>query len=434
MIKIRLGLFGAEDSIKIMESAILPFPEFDCVSISYWRDEEIIEKLNAHREDVDMWLFSGQIPYGYAKKWFKSDQPMFYVPSTGSSLYRTLLHIACQRNIPFDRLSFDTFHPSELKQVFTESEIDFQPKYLKHYEEEISTEEVVQYHYQLWKEGKTLAAVTCLKNAQHALMEKGVPSLRVLPAHSAIISTLALIRQTHETLHFKDSQIAVQMIEFDSFSRLTKDTFLTDDLHKIEIKMTEKLLAYTKKVNGSLKSAGPGRYMIFTTRGLLKEITKDFTIIPDREILQLTGDDAVTCGIGIGQTAYEAESNAGIALLHARDYRDESWMVVFDDKTIRGPLGQPTQIHYGGASKQLQSISAQTSLSVATLSKLQAILRKKGEAEMSAHDLAQYMNLTPRSARRILTGLEENGLAKVVAEETLHPRGRPRRIYQIKLL
>ena len=41
------------------------------------------------------------------------------------------------------------------------------------------------------------------------------------------LQLLALIRQTHETLHFKDTQIAVQMIEFDSYSSLTKDTFST---------------------------------------------------------------------------------------------------------------------------------------------------------------------------------------------------------------
>ena len=64
------------------------------------------------------------------------------------------------------------------------------------------------YHYDLWKEGKTLAAVTCLKNAQHELIKLGVPAFRVFPAQSAIVSTLALIRQTYETLHFKDSQIA----------------------------------------------------------------------------------------------------------------------------------------------------------------------------------------------------------------------------------
>jgi hypothetical protein len=431
--KIRLGLFGAEDSLGIMESVLLQFPEFSCVSISYWLDEEIIEKLTANKQDVDMWLFSGQIPYGYAKKWSGISQPMFYVPSSGSSLYKTLLHIAYQQKIAFNRLSFDTFHPSELERVFKESEIDFQPKYLKHYEEQISTDEVVRYHYELWKKGETTAAVTCLKNAQHELMKLGVPAFRVLPAQSAVISTLALIRQTHETLHFKDSQIAVQMIEFDSFSGLTKDTFSMDEILKIEIKMTEKLLEYAKKVNGSLKAAGPGRYMIFTTRGILQEMTKDFTVIPNRKVLQLDENDVITCGIGTGKTAYDAEMNAGIALLHANDHHSESWMVVFDDKMIVGPLGQPEQISYGVASERLHLLSAQTSLSVVTLSKLESILRKIGKTEISAHDLAQYMKIMPRSARRILTELEAKGLAQVVAEETLHPRGRPRKIYQIML-
>ena len=88
--------------------------------------------------DVDMWLFSGQIPDGYAKKWAGTSQPMFYVPSSGSSLYKTLLHIAYQQKIAFNQLSFYMFDPSVLERVFQESEIDFQPVYLKHYEEEDS--------------------------------------------------------------------------------------------------------------------------------------------------------------------------------------------------------------------------------------------------------------------------------------------------------
>lgn len=433
MKKIRLGLFGAEDSIEIMESVILKYPEFSCVPISYWHDDEIIEKLTTYMQDVDMWLFSGQIPYWYAKKWAGIAQPMFYVPSSGSSLYKTLLHIAYHQKISFNQVSFDTFHPSELERVFLESEITHEPLYLKHYEGEIHTDEVVRYHYELWKKGKTMAAVTCLKNAQYKLKSLGVPAFRVLPAQSAVVSTLALIRQTHETLHFKDSQIAVQMIEFDSFSSLTKDTYSTDEIYKIEIKMTEKLLEYAKKINGSLKSAGPGRYVIFTTRGLLQEMTKDFTVVPDLAVLQLTGNNAVTCGIGIGQTAYEAEINAGTALLHAKEYQKGSSMVVFDDNTIEGPLGQPEQITYGFASEKLQSLSEQTTLSVTTLSKLESILRKIRKMEINAHDLAQHMNIMPRSARRILTELESKGLAQVVAEENPHPRGRPRKIYRIML-
>lgn len=51
--------------------------------------------------------------------------------------------------------------------------------------------------------------------------------------------------------------------------------------------------------------------------------------------------DAVTCGIGIGKTAYEAGINADKALLHAKEHGTGSWMAFFDDNTIVGPLGQP---------------------------------------------------------------------------------------------
>lgn len=425
MKKIRLGLFGAEDSIKVMESVVLKYPEFICIPVSYWRDEEIVEKLKMHIEDVDMWLFSGQIPYGFAKKMANITQPIFYVPSSGSSLYKTLLHIAYNQKIPFDQISFDTFHPSELERVFKESEIAPQPLYLKHYEEEIQTDEVVKYHYELWKKGKTLAAVTCLKNAQYDLQKLGVPAFRVLPAQDAVVSTLALIRQTHETLYFKDTQVAAQMLEFDAY--------ISDETYRNDMKMTEKLLEYTKKINGSLKPAGPSRYVIFTTHGLLRDMTRDFTVIPDLASLYLTGNSLITSGIGIGQTAYEAENNAATALLHAKEFNIGSAMVVFDDKKIVGPLGQPEQISYGFAPKHLQLLSEQTSLSVATLSKLESILKKIGKIEINAHDLAQQMGIMPRSARRILTELESTGLAQVVGEENPHPRGRPRKIYQIKL-
>jgi len=120
-------------------------------------------------------------------------------------------------------------------------------------------------------------------------------------------------------------------------------------------------------------------------------------------------------------------------LLHAKEHGNGSMMVVFDDKTISGPLGQPEQITYDFSSEHLQSISEKTALSVTTLSKLESILRKLGKKEINAHELAQQMKIMPRSARRILTELEGNGLAQVVAEETIHPRGRPRKVYQIEL-
>lgn len=67
-----------------------------------------------------------------------------------------------------------------------------------------------------------------------------------------------MLLRTYEMLQFKDTQIAVQMMEIDSFKGLTSGTFSTDELYNLEIKSTEKLLRYAKQLQGSLKIAGPG--------------------------------------------------------------------------------------------------------------------------------------------------------------------------------
>ncbi|WP_088228108.1 transcriptional regulator [Desulfosporosinus sp. FKB] len=422
---------GADDTVKIIKSVTDEYPVLKCQFFEYWNEKDLIENLRPHVDDVDMWLFSGQVPYSIAKLWGGIQKPMFYIPHTGASLYRTLLHIVYEQDITMEQLSFDTFQPSELEKTFLEAQIDAKPVFLKYYQGEISAEELSEYHYRLWQSGQTKAAVTCLRTAHLELQRLGVPVFRVLPTRLGVKEIIELILRTNETLHFKDAQIAVQMVEVDSFTRLAKDTFSTDELHRLEIKITEKLLEYAKKVHGSLKEAGPGRYVIFTTRGLLHEITENFTVVPELEESYQTVQDNLTCGIGIGKTAYEAEINAGKALLHAKEYGHGTWMILLDDKTIVGPLGKKTQITYSYASEELAQLSGKTSLSGTTINKIKAILKKAKKDEICAHELAQYMQIMPRSARRILMELEEKGFAQVIGEESPHPRGRPRKIYRI---
>ena len=60
-------------------------------------------------------------------------------------------------------------------------------------------------------------------------------------------------------------------------------------------------------------------------------------------------------------------------------------------------------------------------------------MRKLSSEVISSQELAQYMQITQRSARRILTELEEKGFAEIVAEEKPYMRGRPRKVYKILL-
>lgn len=110
-----------------------------------------------------------------------------------------------------------------------------------------------------------------------------------------------------------------------------------------------------------------------------------------------------------------------------------SWYVVLDDKTISGPLGSAQQIDYQYASVQLEAVSKKTSLSQATLSKICHALKIYGRDELNAQELATILQILPRSARRILTCLTEHGYAEEISSEMSETKGRPRKIYKIKL-
>ena len=93
-----------------------------------------------------------------------------------------------------------------------------------------------------------------------------------------------------------------------------KIIFIPYDLYSREIAISQKLISYTKNISGSLKPANEGNFYIFTTRGSLEQLTNSFTSLPELPILRDLNKSLRACGIGIGNSAREAEYNAVIAL------------------------------------------------------------------------------------------------------------------------
>lgn len=427
--RIRLGLIGVEDNVEWIQSVVAEYAEFECIPFIHFYKKDVIELLQSHANEVDMWLFSGIYPYSIAKEWGQVQQPMFYISYTGTSLYKTLYHVLHHHKLEINKLSFDALQTTELKQLFEELNVPYSPSYL--YEDTESISKIVKHHQQLWESDQTKGAVTCAWQVQKELESIGVPVFRVTHTKAAIKTVLDQALRTYEMLRMQDRQIAVQMVEVDTFSEWSNTAFSSDELYDVEMKNTHKWIKYAKKVQGSLKTVSPGCYVIFTTRGELSEVTDHFNVIPDLNEFQQIANAKVTCGIGIGQTAYDAEIRARNALLNARQIGKGNWMVHFEDKTIKGPLGKPENLTYSYGLQQMNLISEQTSLSVSTLSKIDSILRKLGDIEVTANDLGAQLQIMPRSARRILTQLEQSGYAEEIGEESPNPRGRPRKVYRI---
>ncbi|WLR49095.1 hypothetical protein LC065_08015 [Halobacillus litoralis] len=72
-------------------------------------------------------------------------------------------------------------------------------------------------------------------------------------------------------------------------------------------------------------------------------------------------------------------------------------------------------------------------ISGATIYRLIGLCRTLGRDRMTAAELAKGFSITLRSARRILTTLENHSLATIIGEEQIGGRGRPRYVYQVDL-
>lgn len=224
-IRLRLGIFGADDSLPIIQAVVEAYKEFVCLPVVYWYESEILDLIRPLASEADMWLFSGQVPYSIVKQSGEIEAPLFYVPHIGASLYRTLLQVHYTKRIPVSRLSFDTYQRREIERLLEEAGIEESIPYVKHYEGGISAQELSDYHYLLWKQGKTEAAVTCLRTAHLELEKLGMPVYRVLPARSAVEAVIQTIIRTGQMLQAQDAQIAVQMIEVDAMQAVSPRPF-----------------------------------------------------------------------------------------------------------------------------------------------------------------------------------------------------------------
>lgn len=430
--KIKLGIIGEEHAINILQEVI---EEYDDYEVSIFIDNDETRTLNIianHQQEVDAWLVFDQINYLRIEKWGKAQKTVYYIPYRGASFYKTLC-TAIYQGFKIDELSIDTIPYYDITRGLDDMQITY--NIINHLSDEhadLPLASYVAFHRELFKKGITKAAVTKSCYVKSLLEQDCIPTFCIIPIRVTIRNILNLILSHFRIKNLQECQIAIQVFSFNLLGE--KDNFYSvDDLYSREIAISQKLISYTKNISGSLKPANEGNFYIFTTRGSLEQLTNSFTSLPELPILRDLSKSLRACGIGIGNSAREAEYNAVIALKHACSDKKGSWYVVLDDKTISGPLGSAQQIDYQYASAQLEEVSKKTSLSQATLSKICHALKIYGRDELNAQELATILQILPRSARRILTCLTEHGYAEEIRSEMSETKGRPRKIYKIKL-
>ncbi len=433
MRKITIAVVGPADSVQLISDVAQEYRDkMDIMAFTYQVAAEVPGILADHNGGPDGWLFSGKVPYSHAVAAKLIRQPMLFIPHAGSSLYRVLLEIANQAKLDVNRISFDMISAKDIAETLSDLGLSIDHILTYDCDGIVSSAAMTDYHYQLWKSGRTKIAVTSLYSTYYDLKAKGMPVFRIRPLRDNIRTTLDMAYRTVEAITFQSGQISIQEIIIDEYANVVRDASSTYEVKRIEAKLYPLLIRYTEMVQGSIDMHGPGHYTIYSTRGAVEEVTKGFTIIPIQEELTQLLSVSVSGGIGFGQTAHAAEKNAYKALGFARHTGKGRWMVVLDSGTVIGPLSSATCLKYSLRSDAASSrgLAKQLQISVTTINRLLASLDKLDMVTLGADELAIPLAITPRSARRLLGILVDHGLAEVSHEEALY-KGRPRKIYKL---
>ena len=93
MRKIRLAVVGPSDSVALINEVAAEYTDrIIVIGYIYADASEVPDLIAKHDKEVDMWVFSGKVPYGYALG-VRKCKPKMYIPHTGTSIYRVFLEM-----------------------------------------------------------------------------------------------------------------------------------------------------------------------------------------------------------------------------------------------------------------------------------------------------------------------------------------------------
>ncbi|RNB89791.1 hypothetical protein EDM56_11535 [Brevibacillus fluminis] len=434
--QIRVGMIGPKDSLQIIEKIAASFPE---ATWSFWEYEDVNDApklVEAHAGDVDVFLFSGEVPFQIVQNSeYEGTKPLLYIPHTGVALYRSLFDMALHHQKSLQRVSVDTLAEQDVRDVYQELGVPFSEVHVRSLETSgTDSEEWGRFHLRLWKEGKVDTALTTMRSVYRFLQQHDVPVFRIRPTESIIRECLEKAVRIGMLQYAQKGQILIQLITIDRFGDLVAHLGSEYEAQKVQLELYKRLLDYAQEIEGSFTSLGKDLFLLVTTQGAYQRYTDGKLTNPIPEWVLEHLPVHISVGIGVGQTGIEAETHARIALKYAQESGGGCCFLVTAAGEVNGPLDHDSPLSFAyQIDERLLAIAKQAGVSPATFGKVKHVMEKLERTELSAAELAQHLKITPRASRRILTNLENAGVARRIGEESPSSSGRPRAIFKIDL-
>jgi len=488
--ELTIGIVGTHDLVeKIMLSGPLAGPAGPAeqsvparrlIAAAYRDEQEAADRVTRLGPGIDVCLFASKVPYGYARKAGVLSSPATYIALGGSALYAALLRACLTGRHDLTRASVDVLSRSAVDEAM--AEIGMPASHVQVQDEPGTPAALAAFHERLWRAGRSTVAFTCLRSVAARLSAARVPVYPVSPTGPAIRSALRTAALLGANRRLEAAQLTVVVVEVPglregqgrrSVSRLSRE--------ELRLAVHRLLVQEALRMQASVTPLGDHGFLVTATGGSLSAVTDGFRRLPFVDRARAELGLGLEVGVGTGPTAQAAETQARARITRLTAPRAarrpaaepapgpvQAWPARTAaavpaaraggngphpaTATGNGPAAPetaaaaepgpayPASPGRGTATDVSAPIPARAAgpdaesapRALATLSRLAELL-PPGDSVLAvdAETASRVLEVTPRTARRLLRALAEEGLAWPLPPNRAPQPGRPRQSYRL---
>ena len=398
-------------------SSIEAGPPRRLVAAAYREEQEAADQVARLGPAIDVCLFASRIPYEYARAAGVLTCPATFVPLGGGALYAALMR--ADRDGAHDpaRSSVDVLSRGEVEEAFGELGVPATGVHVR--EDSGSAAVVASFHERLWRRGETTAAFTCLQSVATRLSAAGVPFFPIRATGSDIRGALRTAALIGGYRRLEDAQLALALVEVPTLRDSGRRASPRQSRDELRLTVHRFLVQEAQRIHAAVSPTSDHGFMIVATRGSLARATDGFRVPPFADRARSDLGVTIEVGIGLGRTAVEAEAHARASLGRVQAGGIRGFAA---GREGPGPVPAPRAPEGGlRRSRSLETLARLADKLAATDSSM----------VVDAETAGQLLAVTPRTARRLLHIMVEEGLAWPLPPSRSPAPGRPRQFYRL---
>jgi len=396
-----------------------PVPARRLVAAAYRDEQEAPEKVVRLGVSIDVCLFASRLAHDYAQRAGVLTGPATCVPLGGSALYAALARACLGERPDLARASIDVLERAEVDEAFDEIGIPARDVHV--HADPASPAALASFHERLWRRGATSMAFTCLPSVAAKLSAARVPVAAIRPTPAAVRSALRTAALLGWCRRLEDAQLAVAVVEVPTLrDAAARRGVPRQSREELRLTVNRFLVQQAQRIQATVNPIGEHGFLIAATSGSMAAATQGFREPPFIDRARAELGVSIEVGVGLGRTAQEAEAHARAVL----------------GKTQAGTGGRGVALDAGG--RALVPAPRQPAGPAGRLRGLETLARLADKLPAGAAALAvdaetasRLLSVTPRTARRLLHTLAEEGLAWPLPPSRTPQPGRPRQFYRL---